>query len=81
MDGSTAYQYGYRKGGKRVKTGKKTMAGIVRRLERTGHKVTDLSKQGVKSIGFVGGVPTGRFSSRKGSTKIIHTPNGTRKQH
>ena len=59
MDGSTAYQYGYGKGGNRVKNGKKTMAGIVRKLERTGHKVTDLSKQGVKSIGFVGGVPTG----------------------
>ena len=49
MDGSTAYQYGYGKGAKRVKTGKKTMAGIARKLETTGHKVTDLSKQGVKS--------------------------------
>ena len=65
MDGSTAYQYGYGKGGKRVKTGKKTMAGIVRKLERTGHKVTDLSKQGVKSIGFL--CPMDSTTKSKGS--------------
>jgi len=54
---------------------KKKMAKIVRELEAAGHKVTDLSKQGVKSIGFVGGVPAAEGSgSGKAGRKIAHTP-------
>ena len=41
----------------RMKDGKKKLAKIVRELEAAGHKVTNLSKRGAKSIGFVGGVP------------------------
>ena len=79
MDGSTAYQYGYGKGGKRVKTGKKTMAVIVRKLERTGHKVTDLSKQGVKSIGVLGCIAAGTQIHEEHEDRP--QPNPNRKPH
>jgi hypothetical protein len=52
---------------------KKKMAKIVRELEAAGHKVTDLSKQGVKSIGFVGGVPAAEGSGSGKGRKIAHT--------
>jgi len=49
---------------------KKKMPKIARELEAAGHKVTDLSKQGVKSIGFVGGVPACRgFRFTEGGPK------------
>lgn len=59
----------------RMTDGKEKLAKIVRELEAAGHKVTDLSQNGVRSIGFVGGVPAAEGSgSRKAGRKIAPTP-------
>ena len=60
---------------------KKKMPKIVRELEAAGHKVTDLSKQGVKSIGVLGCMPAAAGTQIHEEHEDRPQPNPNRKPH